>query len=220
MNHHEHRDESRKPDGFQRRLLSLVDEACSRMGASRRQFGILALLLVVACTFWARPAGMLIWHRLRIVTGMPRMAVANEDPDVLAQVDFDPPELIDAGRKVELDDTLVRDPFLADESSGDGGEVVAGNEGSDTGLDPDAHIQLLTGLTAQIRLSGTSRGLGSAVLNGRVSVLNAEFHTGDVDYRLLEVRSGAVVLEVSLPDAEQWFRFLLNREGAVLMQKD
>ena len=159
MNHHEHRDESRKPDGFQRRLLSLVDEACSRMGASRRQFGILALLLVVACTFWARPAGMLIWHRLRIVTGMPRMAVANEDPDVLAQVDFDPPELIDAGRKVELDDTLVRDPFLADESSGDGGEVVAGNEGSDTGLDPDDHIQLLTGLTAQIRLSGTCHQL-------------------------------------------------------------
>jgi hypothetical protein len=220
MKRHEHHDESGRTDGFQHRVLVFVDAACSRMGASRRQFGIFALLLAVACTFWARPAGMLIWHRLRIVTGMPRMAVANEDPDVIAQVDFDPPELMDAGRKVELDEALLRDPFLAGSSDGDGGETASSAQDANDGSDDRDHVQLLTGLASQIRLSGTSRGLGSAVLDGRVSVLNAEIRTEDVDYRLVEVRSGAVVVEVSLPDAEQWLRFLLDREGAVLMHEN
>ena len=36
---------------------------------------------------WARPAGLLIWNRLRIITGMPRMAIADQDPKMLDRVE-------------------------------------------------------------------------------------------------------------------------------------
>ena len=38
-------------------------------------------LIAAAGIMMARPAGMLLWHRLRIITGMPRMAIANPSPD-------------------------------------------------------------------------------------------------------------------------------------------
>lgn len=219
MNSHGQSDDNKKPSGFQQRAIMIIDRACSKMGASRRQFGIFALLLAVACTFWARPAGMLIWHRLRIVTGMPRMAVANEDPALLAQVEVDAPELLDAGREVHLDEKLLRDPFRTD-SLGDGGGFVPPNDSTDTDLDHEARLHLITGRASQIRLSGTSRGLGSAVLDGRVSIIDAELKTPDLHYRLVEVRSGSVVIEACLPGDEQWFSFLLDREGAVPVRED
>ncbi len=219
MNHHEHDDETQGASTFTRRVVVLIDGICTKIGASRRQFGIFALLLAVACTFWARPAGMLIWHRLRIVTGMPRMAIANEDPDVLASVDVPEPDMIDAGREVRLDQNLLRDPFLPG-SAGDeqGGFRAGGANGPE--FDSEARIQALAERASGIRLSGTSRGLGTAVLDGRVTVLGAESKTQEIDYRLVEVRSGSVVIDVSVPGEEQWFRFLLDREGAFPVRDD
>ena len=106
------------PSGFPR--SSSVKDAVSsrlerirlRIGASRGQFATLCLLLIIGGTVIARPAGMLLWHRLRIITGMPRMAVATSDPAEVAQAD-PIPDRIDPGRPVVLDDFLVRDPFSA-----------------------------------------------------------------------------------------------------------
>ncbi|MDG2030695.1 MAG: hypothetical protein P8J45_06805 [Phycisphaerales bacterium] len=219
MNRHEHDDDTRSTSTLRQRSILLIDGICTKIGASRRQFGVFSLLLVVACTFWARPAGMLIWHRLRIVTGMPRMAIANEDPDVLASMDIPEPDLIDAGREVRLDQNLLRDPFLIGSTDGEQGSGTASGA-NDAELDLKARMQALTERASRIRLSGTSRGLGTAVLDGRVTVLGAESKTQDIDYRLIEVRSGSVVIDVSMPGEEQWVRFLLDRERAFPVRDD
>ena len=219
MNRHEHDDDTNGAFTLRQRSIHLIDGICTKIGASRRQFGIFALLLVVACTFWARPAGMLIWHRLRIVTGMPRMAIANEDPDVLASMDMPEPDLIDVGREVRLDQNLLRDPFLPGETDGERGGSTTG-EANDAEFDLKIRVEALTERASGIRLSGTSRGLGTAVLDGRVTVLGAELQTQDINYRLIEVRSGSVVIEVSMPGEEQWVRFLLDRKGAFPVRDD
>ena len=57
----------------------------------------------------ARPAGMLLWHRLRIITGMPRMAVANPEPR--QAMPSSGAGRLGAPRFLELDSRLARDPF-------------------------------------------------------------------------------------------------------------
>ena len=200
------------PAGFRERFFRVVDALRSRVGASRRQFALFSLLLLVACTFWARPAGMLIWHRLRIVTGMPRMAIANEDPEMVASVDADAPASLQAGREVTLDRSLRRDPFRS--RFDEGGEPSAVLEPVGAGTESRHQIDHLTRQIAGLRLSGTSKGLGSAVVDGRVRVVGSTFKVEGLDCRLLEVGPGSVLIEAFMPgDRLEGHRFLVDRGG-------
>ena len=77
--------------------------------STRARYALLGLTFAVAGLMIARPAGMLLWHRLRIITGMPRMAVANPEPRLATTSPG--AGRPDATGSLELDARLVRDPF-------------------------------------------------------------------------------------------------------------
>ena len=215
-------DDAHGSSGNMARLKGLLESTRLRFGASKRQFAVFTLLTMVAATMWARPAGLLIWHRLRIITGMPRMAVANEDPEMVARTDFDGPESLDAGKPVRLDEHLLRDPFTVRKTVDslvvipDGG--VSAPDEAESGR--DHHLEIVRELTGNITISGTARGLGTAVLDGRVRSLGTSFEKDGVVFTLVEVRSGAVLLEAASGPDGVGFRFLVDRAGVRHMPGD
>ncbi len=56
-----------------------------RRDASRRRawrlIRLLAPILAVAVVLWLKPMGLLLWARLRILTNIPRTAMAEEPPE-------------------------------------------------------------------------------------------------------------------------------------------
>lgn len=182
---------------FRGKLLARVDSIRAHTGGSRRQFITFTLLLAVAGSLWARPAGLLLWHRLRIITGMPRMAVAVDEAETMAALTPDTPASLDAGRAVRLDGALRRDPFVPAASAvihvaqtNAVGQSNATPAGGST-LEPPVVFTL-----PQVRLSGTARGLGTAILDGIVRQVGERFDISGAVMELREVRSGAVVVEV------------------------
>lgn len=213
MNEHETDHGHENAPDLGTRTLRVIDSLRGRVGASRRQFVVFAALLMVACGFWARPAGSLIWHRLRIVTGMPRMAIANEDPERLADAGPANVDPVDAGLRIALDTALLRDPFedpSVPVATTPEEQVASPAETPTTRPQLDRLRERIDG----IRLTGTSRGLGSAVLDGRVRVVSDSFLLDEHRLVLEEVRSGAVVLATPADRAGRVHRFLLDRNGA------
>ncbi|MCH2144306.1 MAG: hypothetical protein MK082_04060 [Phycisphaerales bacterium] len=219
--HHGMQDGGGESSGLWKRACSFGESLRIRCGASRRQFAVFALLTMVAATLWARPAGLLIWHRLRIITGMPRMAIANEDPKLVAEAGGERPEALDAGRPVRLDVDLRRDPFL---QPGSVRTVVLLDDGDRGVLDvpesPEPAFLQMVPIVETIRLSGTAKGLGTAVLDGRARLLGSRFEKDGLTFTLREVRSSAVLLDVSRPDAEEVFTFILDRGGARILAEE
>lgn len=208
-------------EGLLRRSTLLMDRTRKRFGASRKQFAIFSLLTMVAATMWARPAGLLIWNRLRIITGMPRMAIANEDPQAVAQADITLPNALEAGRSVFLEERLRRDPFTT------GGD--ADSDGLTPGPDAptviedsdlDAEKARLLDAVAAMRLNGSGAGLATAILDNRARVVGRAFESDGLRFRLLEVRSNAVLIEASVAGGGDWYAFLLERSGATPVLQD
>lgn len=205
-------------------LFGRIDRLRVRMGASRGQFATFSLLLAVAGILMARPAGMLLWHRLRIITGMPRMAVANQDPVQVARAESIPDRL-DPGRPIILDQMLVRDPFMAPlpESDQSSENLLAVNrERSDEPvvIDLDAASDRLIRAVSMIRLSGTAKGLGTALLDGAVRSVGDSVESGSLVFTLREVRSGSVLLESNEAVGQPGVLVLLDRSGARLIDSD
>ena len=205
-------------------LFGRIDRLRVRMGASRGQFATFSLLLAVAGILMARPAGMLLWHRLRIITGMPRMAVANQDPVQVARAESIPDRL-DPGRPIILDQMLVRDPFMAPlpESDRSSENLLAVNrERSDEPvvIDLDAASDRLIRAVSMIRLSGTAKGLGTALLDGAVRSVGDSVESGSLVFTLREVRSGSVLLESNEAVGQPGVLVLLDRSGARLIDSD
>merc|ERR1711965_747999 len=76
---------------------------------SRRSTITSGLVLVIPVVALAQPLGLLLWARLRLLTTIPRTAMATEEPTRIAAdpgvVEF--PDLPDPG----LDDVFRRDPM-------------------------------------------------------------------------------------------------------------
>ena len=205
-------------------LFGRIDRLRVRMGASRGQFATFSLLLAVAGILMARPAGMLLWHRLRIITGMPRMAVANQDPVQVARAESIPDRL-DPGRPIILDQMLVRDPFMAPLPESDQSSenlLVVNRERSDEPvvIDLDAASDRLIRAVSMIRLSGTAKGLGTALLDGAVRSVGDSVESGSLVFTLREVRSGSVLLESNEAVGQPGVLVLLDRSGARLIDSD
>ena len=207
--------------GTQGRFSSVLATIRRKLGASPRQLMIFGLLLAVAGTMWARPAATLLWHRLRIITGMPRMAVADEDPELVADAGEQGPERLDAGEAVELDEILHRDPFKR--TSTFTMMTVAGSSETGSGgmrevreLDPDS----LVSIASNIRLTGTAKGLGTALLDGRARAIGDHHEAGGALFRLAEVMTGVVILETTSKDGTVTYRFQLDKSGAKALSSD
>ena len=206
---------------FRQVLLDRIDRLRIRIGASRGQFATLCLLLIIGATVIARPAGMLLWHRLRIITGMPRMAVANQDPTQVALAD-PLPNRLDPGRPVVLDDFLVRDPFRAPlPAVSDNAAFIASldkpvpNGGVVIEIDLDS--ARIVEAASLIRLTGTAKGLGTALLDGSVRRVGDSIESGSLVFILRKVRSSEVLLEFSADDGTTTTEIVLDRAGAQLV---
>ena len=198
-------------------VIRLAERIRIKLGASRGQFATLCLLLIIGGTVIARPAGMLLWHRLRIITGMPRMAVATPDPAAVAQAD-PIPDRLDPGRPVILDDFLVRDPFRGPmPQPSNNAAVMVAVEASKSSeavvIELDLKSERVLKAASLIRLSGTAKGLGTALLDGSVRRLGDPIKSGPLVFTLREVRSSEVVLDFTPSDGGDVIGIILNRSG-------
>lgn len=185
------------PLTFREKLLARVDSIRVHTGGSRKQLITFALLLAVAGSLWARPAGLLLWHRLRIITGMPRMAVAVDEAETLAALTPDTPASLDAGRTVQLDGALRRDPFVPTTNAVIlVAQTIAGGQSSETPAGASTIESPVVFALPQVRLSGTARGLGTAILDGIVRQVGERFDIGGAAMELREVRFAAVVVDI------------------------
>lgn len=73
------------------------------------------LLLLAAGVLWVKPMGLLLWARIRILTNIPRTAIAEPEADVAAAPRIELPPV--SGR--EIPTPPRRDPFAAAEASGE-----------------------------------------------------------------------------------------------------
>lgn len=221
MNNEKNDPRDRESNGRCNRLSAVLGAMRRKLGASRGQFLAFSLLFAVAATLWARPAATLLWDRLRIITGIPRMAVADENPEIIADVGPTRPKRLDAGRAVLLDAVLLRDPFNRNSNGGgspSGNLTRPGSPGSN--IDGYERTEQLMAAASSIRLSGTAKGLGTALLDGRARAIGDDHEAGGFTFRLVEVHTGLVVLETGSDDGEDRKRFLLDRNGAQPVPSD
>jgi hypothetical protein len=71
-----------------------------------------------------------------------------------------------------------------------------------------------------IRLSGTAKGLGTALLDGAVRSVGDSVESGSLAFTLREVRSGSVLLESLGGGGQAGTLVLLDRSGARLIATD
>lgn len=200
-----------------------VERLRVRLGASHRQFMVFGLLVLTGGVMMARPAGMLLWHRLRIISGMPRTAIADQDPKIIAArsaPDFEP---VSEGREIQLDVSLLRDPF--DMPSLPPVQVVTTlDDQSLLTSDPPARISpeqsRLVEAISSIRLTGTAKGLGTALVDGSVRTIGARFDVSDYTFQLTSVHAGAIHLEVVENPVFNGWRCIVDREGATLLPSE
>ena len=95
------------------RLRSKIHLVTRRV--ARRETVLAAVILAVPVVALAQPLGLLLWARMRILTSIPRTAMATEEP---TRVAVDPgvvrfPDLPDSG----LDEAFGRDPMYVSPQS-------------------------------------------------------------------------------------------------------
>ena len=204
-------------------LPSCLERIRVGLGASHRQFMIFGLLLLTGGFMMARPAGMLLWHRLRIISGMPRTAIADQDPEIVAARSGPSLDPVNEGRAIQLDVSLIRDPFdspafqpvqVTTTSISDQSEVIASNPL--TSPEQSSLVEVLSGM----RLTGTAKGLGTALVDGSVRAIGSRFDVSEYTFELIAVDAGAIHLAViGNPLFEGW-RCIVDREGAMLLPSD
>ncbi|HAW95588.1 MAG TPA: hypothetical protein DCX60_04860 [Phycisphaerales bacterium] len=194
-----------------------------RLGASNRQFMVFGLLLLTGGVMMARPAGMLLWHRLRIISGMPRTAIADQDPKIVSAHTAPTFEPVSEGRRIELDATLVRDPF--DRPFSDTVSRVTTLESDPQGssaLRPELAVDQsrLIETISSIRLTGTAKGLGTALVDGTVRTVGTRFEVSEYTFELIGVEAGAIRLEVVENTVFGGWRCIVDRDGATLLAEE
>ena len=70
---------------------------------------------------------------------------------------------------------------------------------------------------AGIRLTGTAKGLGTALVDGTVRTVGTRFEVSDYTFELIDVEAGAIHLAVVENNVFGGWRCIVNREGATLL---
>ena len=163
---------------------------------------------------------MLLWHRLRIISGMPRTAIADQDPKIIAAQTGPVFAPVSEGREIQLDVSLLRDPF--DTPSLQLVQVVTSIE-DDSPVTSISSAQVspeqsrLVDAISSIRLTGTAKGLGTALVDGSVRSIGTRFVVSDYTFQLTAVNAGEIHLEVVENDVFNGWRCIVDREGAMLL---
>ena len=164
-----------------------------------------------------------LWHRLRIISGLPRTAIADQDPKIIAAQTGPAFEPVSEGREIQLDVSLLRDPF--DTPSLQSVQVVTTLE-NDSLATSDSHARIspeqsrLVDAISSIRRTGTAKGLGTALVDGSVRSIGARFDVSDYTFQLTSVHAGAIHLKVVENPVFNGWRCIVDREGAMLLPSE
>jgi hypothetical protein len=195
--------------------------------ASRRNTVLSALVLAIPMAALAQPLGLLLWARLRLLTTIPRTAMATEDPSRFAVAEVPMfPDLPESG----FDDAIRRDPlrisprhFPRSTHSSAVPEVVEKSRVQEVD-EEDQEKQLmqerLASIVSEIRVQGLIPGRGVALIDGRACKVGDDVPTkvGGISFRLLQVRMGSVVIEAG--GHEFNLRLIAGGNGSVVIRPE
>jgi hypothetical protein len=168
----------------------------------RSRKGALTFVALFAVVAWAKPMGLLLWARLRILTSIPKTAIA-DDPAKLADADKAAEEF-DAGLpgvEAGLIDPFGIDPHTFptwDNPTPSNATIVPTQKsGAETTEVPARDgFEAARRATERFRLQSAGRGLSMAVIDGRTYRIGDALEGADgMRFVLREVLEGAAVLE-------------------------
>ncbi len=148
---------------------------------------------------WAKPMGLLLWARLRVLTNLPRTAIADDPASNAAAAEVVPE------RVLELPDHSESDPFrLRGCRLSIPQRPVAQAELSrlppkfnpslvDASLSQEA-VDLAALCAERFRVQTAGSGLSCAVINGRTYKLGDELALESLRFLLVEIREAGVIL--------------------------
>lgn len=168
-----------------------------------RRVRALAFTLAVASVLWAKPMGLLLWARIKILTNIPRTAIADpgDGAPVLVRNRPDlaePQELRVPGRPAtdpfRIDDAVFPVPARPAESSRAGAKVAGGNAEE---IDPaQVRERERAAMAASFRVQAAGKGMEIAIVDGRTIRVGQSIEATDgTAFRLVEVGGEGVVLE-------------------------
>ena len=172
---------------------------------TRRQGLVIALLLAVPVIAWTPTLGLLFWARLRLLTDLPRTAMATEDPQVVA---IAPPTAFPKGPVVGFDTASGRDPLrrMSYDSSKTTSEAPISELGINTSVEESENgswntvrRQEVEGIVNRLRLQGLITGRAIAIIDGRTYRIGEQIEIEATEGELLTLRSvgrNSVVVEV------------------------
>jgi hypothetical protein len=176
-----------------------------QLTADKRRFRALVTVMAVGMVLWAKPMGLFIWTRLRMVTSIPRTAMADEEAVLQAPSPTAQPPRV---QSITLDTLAVRDPFLVSEALFPKPTIATENDDQEeksrpaSADDPEEAERRLTNrlrdLASTLRLEALMSGLPLAVINGvtvRVGESIIPDESESAEFRLIEIRSRSVILE-------------------------
>ena len=195
--------------------------------ASRRNTVLSGLVLAIPMAALAQPLGLLLWARLRLLTTIPRTAMATEDPSRLAVVEVPVfPDLPESG----LDEVIQRDPLRISPrhfpraTPSPKEPVVVPKSAAEEVEEEDREKQLmqerLASIVSEIHVQVLIPGRGVALIDGRACKVGDEVPTkvDGISFRLLEVRVGSVVIEAG--GHEFNLRLIAGGNGSVVIRPE
>ena len=195
--------------------------------ASRRNTVLSGLVLAIPMAALAQPLGLLLWARLRLLTTIPRTAMATEDPSRLAVVEVPVfPDLPESG----LDEVIQRDPLRISPrhfpraTPSPKEPVVVPKSAAEEVEEEDREKQLmqerLASIVSEIHVQVLIPGRGVALIDGQACKVGGEVPTkvDGILFRLLEVRMGSVVIEAGGHEFE--IRLIAGGNGSVVIRPE
>ncbi len=190
----------------------------SRVGSwTRGPRGSIVLLSAFTLIALAKPMGLLLWARIRILTSLPKTAIAddpttvNKGPELVPDLDPGLPTTLEfRSDPFWIDPHIYPNPMFAVPNATildalPKAEPIAVED--TRGLD----IAAAREAAERFRLQSAGRGLSMAVIDGRMyRIGDALEGAGDMRFVLTEVLEGRVVLEC---DGEHFELFLNGRQG-------
>ncbi|MGA1224348.1 MAG: hypothetical protein ACO31E_07260 [Phycisphaerales bacterium] len=199
MNHGTHDGASRKSSP---KSASTAKGGGNLIAWMRSRKGALMLVTAFAVIAWAKPMGLLLWARLRILTSIPKTAIADDPANT--QAEEKPPVELETGLpgmgSVLIDpfDTDPHTPTSSDSPNPSHASIVPTQKSDDDSTEVQAleEVEAARRATERFRLQSAGRGLSMAVIDGRT------YRIGDTlegangrRFVLREVLEGAAVLE-------------------------
>lgn len=190
--------------GLRDRIATRVLGGLRRLGTRRTMLGTLVLAVPLAAL--AQPLGLLLWARIRLLTSIPRTAMATESDEIVANSTPATPAFPDLP-EAALPASGVRDPFATSSRHFPNSTIPQGLSEStpksaagpadDETRAASVLRERLAGIVGRLRVQGLVPGRGVALIDGRVRRVGESFPAAvdGTTVRLVAVERSMVVVE-------------------------